>query len=184
MDLGDIVLTQVEVVWVRVIDAVRRSPVNAAVVRTADDEWRTDFDGLAGLEVRYAREIQVVAAGYGLAGPRLPAGVGRTPDEAFPIELEPALSVAGVYVSTDGLTPAAQGRFSARGGENRALSGATGEDGAFSVDLPGGGAVGTGTDRRQCRFHAPGGGGNRRRDDRSRRRSGAAVGRDLRPRGG
>lgn len=139
-DLGDIVLTEVEVVWVRVIDAVLRSPVNGAVIRTADDEWRTGADGLAGVEVRYARELQVLAPGYGFAVPRLPAGVGRAPAEPFPIELEPALSVTGIYVAADGLTPAANGRFSARGGKHLRLSGAIQQDGAFSVDLPGGGA--------------------------------------------
>ena len=139
-DLGDIVLTEVEVVWVRVIDAFHRSPVNGAVVRTADDEWRTDVDGLAGVDVRYTRELQVLAPGYGFSAPRLPAGVGRAPTEPFLIELEPALVVTGVYVAADGLTPAANGRFNARGGRNLALSGAIQQDGVFAVDLPGGGA--------------------------------------------
>lgn len=138
-DLGDIVLTEVEIVWVRVIDASRRSPVNGAVVRTADDEWRTGADGIAGVEVRYTRELQILAPGYGFAAPRLPAGVGRAPAEPFQIELEPALSVTGVYVAADGLTPAANGRFNARGGRNLGLSGTIGQDGGFTVDLPGGG---------------------------------------------
>lgn len=140
LDLGDIVLTEVEVVWVRVIDSVLRSPVNGAVVRTADAEWRSGTDGLAGLELRYSRELQILAPGYGFAAPRLPAGVGHAPTEPFPIELEPALTVTGIYVAADGLTPAANGRFSARGGKNLGLSGAIRQDGAFSVDLPGGGA--------------------------------------------
>lgn len=139
-DLGDIVLTRLEVAWVRVIDAVRRSPVAGAAVRTSDDEWRTDADGLAGVEVRYTRELQVVAPGYGFAVPRLPPGVGHAPAEPFPIELDPALNVTGIYVSADGLTPAANGWLSAQGGQNLRLSGAIQPDGAFSADLPGGGA--------------------------------------------
>ena len=139
-DLGEIVLTEMEVAWVRVVDAVRRSPVASAVVRTADDEWRTDADGLAGVEVRYTRELQVVAPGYGFAVARLPPRVGRAPAEPFPIELEPALNVTGIYVSADGLTPAANGRLSAQGGQNLRLSAAIQPDGAFSIDLPGGGA--------------------------------------------
>jgi hypothetical protein len=137
-DLGDIVLAEVEVVWVRVIDSVSRSPVTGAVIRTADDEWRTGEDGLAGLRVRYTRELRVTAPGYDFAMPQLPAAVGRSPAEPFPIELAPALSVTGVFVAADGLTPASNGRLTARGGKNLVLTGVIQPDGAFAVDLPGG----------------------------------------------
>ena len=140
LDLGDIVLGEVEVVWVRVIDALRRLPVNGALIRAADGgKTRTGADGLSDVQVRYGRELRVQAGGYGLSLLRLPAGVGRVPDDPFLVELEPALTVAGVYVAADGLTPAADGRFSARSAESLLLSGAIQADGAFSIDLPGGG---------------------------------------------
>ena len=140
VDLGDLVLDDVEVVWVRTIDAQRRSPVKGALIRAADGRVReTGTDGLSDVQVRYGRELQVTARGYGLALPRLPTGVGRAPDEPFLIELEPALTVTGVYVTADGITPAANGRFSARGAVDLLLSGAVAADGAFTVDLPGGG---------------------------------------------
>lgn len=139
-DLGDIVLTAVEVVWIRVVDAVRRSPVSGALIVTADGEMQAGADGLAAVEVRFAKELQVLSPGYGHTVARLPAGVGRSPDEAFPIELEPALSVTGIFVAADGLTTARGGSFSARGGESLSLSGAIGDSGAFTADLPGGGA--------------------------------------------
>ena len=140
LDLGDIVLSEVEVVWVRVIDALRRSPVDGAFIRAADGlKTRTGTDGLSAVQVRYGRDLQVTARGYGFALSRLPTGVGRVPDEPFVIELEPALTVTGVYVAADGLTPAANGRFNARGAADLLLSGTIGADGAFSVDLPGGG---------------------------------------------
>lgn len=139
-DLGDIVLTEVEVVWIRVIDAVRRLPVSGARIVTADGEVQAGGDGLAAVEVRFANELQVLSPGYGQTLARLPAGVGRVPDEAFSIELEPALSVTGMFVAADGLMTARGGSFSARGGESLSLSGAIGDSGAFTADLPGGGA--------------------------------------------
>ena len=140
VDLGDLLLGDVEIVWVRVIDAQRRSPVDGALIRAADGlVTRTGTDGLSDVQVRYGRELQVTARGYGFALPRLPTGVGRVADEPFVIELEPALAVTGVYVATDGLTPAANGRFSARGADDLLLSGTISADGAFAVDLPGGG---------------------------------------------
>ena len=139
-DLGDLLLSRAEVVWVRVIDALRRSPVSGALVRAGDGgETRTGGDGLSDVHVRYGRELQVTARGYGFALSRLPPGVGRVPDEPFLIELEPALSVSGIFVAADGLTPAANGRFSARSADSLVLSGTIQTDGAFSVDLPGGG---------------------------------------------
>ena len=140
VDLGDLVLGDVEVVWVRTIDAQRRSSVKGALIRAADGRvTETGTDGLSDVQVRYGRELQVTARGYGLALPRLPTGVGRAPDEPLLIELEPALTVTGVYVTADGITPAANGRFSARGAGDLLLSGAVAADGAFTVDLPGGG---------------------------------------------
>ena len=140
LDLGDIVLSEVEVVWVQVVDALRRSPVNGALIRAADGrEMRTGTDGFSSVQVRYGRELQVTARGYGFSLPRLPTGVGLGPDEPFVIELEPALTVTGVYLAADGLTPATNGRFSARGVDDLLLSGTIQADGAFSVDLPGGG---------------------------------------------
>ena len=142
LDLGDIVLGEVEVVWVRIIDALRRSPVAGALVRAADGrQTRTGSGGLSAVEVRYGRELQVTARGYGFAHPRLPVGVGRAPDQPFVIELEPALTVTGTYVAADGLTSAANGRFTARarGAGGLLLSGTVDADGTFSVDLPGGG---------------------------------------------
>lgn len=141
LDLGDIVLGEVEIVWVQVVDALRRVPVNGALIRTADGlEKRTGTDGLAEVQVRYGRELQVTARGYGFALPRLPIGVGSGSDGPFVIELEPALTVSGMYVAADGLTPAANGRFEARGADDLLLSGSIESDGAFSVDLPGAGA--------------------------------------------
>ena len=139
VDLGDLLLSEVEVVWVRVVDALRRSPVRGALIRAADGgKKRTGADGLSDVQVRYGRELQVAAGGYGFALLRLPAGVGRVRDDPFLIELEPALTVTGVFVAADGLTPAADGRFSARSAESL-LSGAIQADGTFSLDLPGGG---------------------------------------------
>lgn len=141
LDLGDIVLSEVEVVWVQVVDALRLSPVNGALIRAADGrETRTGTNGSSRVQVRLGRELQVTARGYGFSAPRLPAGVGRGPDEPFVIELEPALTVTGVFLAADGLTTAVSGRFSARGADDLLLSGPVGADGAFSVDLPGGGA--------------------------------------------
>lgn len=139
-DLGDLLLSDVEVVWVRIVDAQRRSSVEGASIRAADGQVsRTGADGLSRVQVRYGRELQVAAHGYGVALPRLPAGVGRVADEPFLIELEPALTVTGVFLAADGITPAANGRFSARGLDHLLLSGAIEADGVFSVDLPGGG---------------------------------------------
>ena len=141
VDLGDLLLSEVEIVWVRVIDALRRSPVSGASIRAADGgKTRTGGDGLSDVQVRYGRELQVMARGYGFALPQLPAGVGRVRADPFLIELEPALTVTGVFVAADGLTPAADGRLSARSAESLLLSGTIQADGAFSLDLPGGGA--------------------------------------------
>lgn len=140
VDLGDLVLGDVEVVWVRTIDAQRRSSVKGALIRAADGRvTETGTDGLTDVEVRYGRELQVTASGYGFALPLLPTGVGRAPDEPFLIELEAALTVTGVYLAADGITPAANGRFSARSAGDLLLSGTVAADGAFTVDLPGGG---------------------------------------------
>ena len=140
VDLGDLVLSDVETVWVRAIDARRHSPVEGASIRAADGQVsRTGVDGLSLVQVRYGRELQVAARGYGVALPWLPAGVGRVADEPFLIELEPALTVTGVFLAADGVTPATNGRFSARGAGHLLLSGVIGADGAFTVDLPGGG---------------------------------------------
>ena len=139
-ELGDLLLSEVETVWVRTIDAQRRSPVEDASIRAADGQVsRTGADGLTRVQVRYGRELQVTARGYGVSLPRLPAEVGRVPDEPFLIELEPALTVIGVFLAADGVTPAANGRFSARGAGDVLLSGVIGANGAFAVDLPGGG---------------------------------------------
>lgn len=140
VDLGDLVLGDVEVVWVRVVDAQRRSPVKGALIRAADGRVTgTGTDGLSDVQVRYGRELQVTARGYGLALPRLPTDVGRVPDQPFLIELEPALTVTGVYLAADGVTPAANGRFSAKGADDLLLSGTVAAEGAFTIDLPGGG---------------------------------------------
>jgi hypothetical protein len=140
VDLGELVLDDVEVVWVRVVDAEHRWPVKGALIRSADGQVaETGTDGLSEVQVRYGRELQVTAGGYGPALPRLPTGVGRTLDRPFLIELEPALTVTGVYVAADGITPASDGQFSARGAGERLLSGTIAADGAFTVDLPGGG---------------------------------------------
>ncbi len=139
-DLGELVLDDVEVVWVRVVDAEHRGPVKGALIRAADGRvTETGTDGLSDVQVRYGRELQVTAGGYGPALPQLPTGVGRTPDQPFLIELEPALTVTGVFLAADGITPAANGRFSARGAGERLLSGTIAADGAFAVGLPGGG---------------------------------------------
>lgn len=140
LDLGDLVLSDVEVVWVRVVDSQRRLPVDGAFIRAADGRvTRTGADGLSGVPIRYGRELQVTGRGYGVTLPRLPAGVGRAPDEPFLIELEPALRVTGVFLAADGITPAAHGRFNALGAMDLLLSGTIAEDGAFAMDLPGGG---------------------------------------------
>lgn len=140
VDLGDLLLSEVETVWVRILDAHRRSPVEKASIRAADGRVsRTGADGLSRVQVRYGRELQVTASGYGVALPQLPAGVGRVADEPFSIELEPALTVTGVFLAADGVTPAANGRLSAQGGGHVVLSGVIGADGGFTVDLPGGG---------------------------------------------
>ena len=140
VDLGDLLLSDVEAVWVRVIDAQRRFPVEEASIRAADGRVsRTGADGLSRVQVRYGRQLQVTARGYGVALPQLPAGVGRVADEPFSIEVEPALTVTGVFLAADGVTPAANGRFSAQGAGHVVLSGVIGADGGFTVDLPGGG---------------------------------------------
>ncbi len=139
-ELGDLLLSDVETVWVRVVDTQRRSPVEGASIRAADGQVsRTDADGLSRVEVRYGRELQVAARGYGVSLPRLPTDVGRVAVEPFLIELEPALTLTGVFLAADGVTPAANGRFSARGAGDLLLSGVIGANGAFAVDLPGGG---------------------------------------------
>lgn len=140
VDLGDLLLSDVELVWVRIVDAQHRSPVEDASIRAADGQVsRTGADGLSLVQVRYGRELQVTAAGYGVALPRLPAGVGAVADDPFPIELEPALTVTGVFLAADGITPAANGRFSARGAGHLLLNGGIEAGGVFAVDLPGGG---------------------------------------------
>lgn len=139
-ELGDILLSDVEIVWVRIVDAHRRLPVDGALIRAADGlVTRTEAEGLSGVQVRYGRELQVTAPGFGVSLLRLPAGVGRVADEPFLIELEPALTVTGVFLAVDGVTPAAGGRFSARGAGDLLLSGTVAADGAFTMDLPGGG---------------------------------------------
>ena len=140
-DLGDILVGDLEIVRVRVIDAQHRLPVDGALIRASDGRvTRTDADGLARVRVRYGRELQVTARGYGVTLPRLPPRVGRLAGEPFLIELEPALTVTGVYLAADGTTPAANGRFSARGSADLILSGTIAADGVFTLDLPGGGA--------------------------------------------
>jgi hypothetical protein len=140
VDLGDLLLSDVETVWVRIVDAHRRSPVADALIRAADGRVsRTGARGLSRVQVRYGRELQVTARGYGVALPRLPVGVGRVADEPFSIELEPALTVTGVFLAADGITPAANGRFSAQSASHLLLSGVIGADGFFAVELPGGG---------------------------------------------
>lgn len=140
VDLGDVILSDVETVWVRIVDAQHRLPVDGALIRAADGQvTRTGADGLSLVQVRFGRELQVTARGYGVSLPRLPPRVGRAADSPFLIELEPALSVTGVYVAADGITPASNGRFIARGAGDLLLTGTIGADGAFTVDLPGGG---------------------------------------------
>ena len=139
-DLGDILLNDVETAWVRIVDVQHRLPVGGALIRAADGVMtRTGAEGLSRVQLRYGRELQVTAPGYGVSLLRLPAGVGPVADEPFLIELEPALTVTGVFLAADGVTPAADGRFSARGAGDLLLSGTVAADGAFTMDLPGGG---------------------------------------------
>ena len=82
LDLGDLVLADVEIVWVRIIDAQHRLPVEGASIRAADGQVsRTGADGLSRVQVRYGRELQVAAHGYGVSLPRYRPAVGRSADE-------------------------------------------------------------------------------------------------------
>ncbi len=139
VDLGDVVLSTVEQAWVRVVDAVHRSPVAEAKVRGPGGvEERTDGDGLARLPLRFGRDLQIVARGYGFGLLSLPEGVGASAESPFEVALPPALTVTGVYLAPDGVTRARNGSLTAREGA-MSMSAAMEVDGAFRLDLPNGG---------------------------------------------
>jgi len=138
--LGEISLARVERAWVRVVDATNRQPVPAARVLAGGSEAvRSDAEGLVEVALPYNRSVQIKAPGYGYAFFDLPGGAGSSLQDAFPIALSPALTVTGRFVSSDGLTPAAGGSWTAWQAPAQ-LSGELRSNGGFELDLPAGGA--------------------------------------------
>lgn len=140
IDLGSIVLASPEQVWLTVVDRDSRLPVRGASVQPAGREWATaGEDGAVLVDLVLGRNLMVTAKGYLSTSVDLPEGTGRTVEEPFLVELEPAFTVEGVYVAADGLTTAVGGRFVARREtDNMSRHRPLAADGSFSIDLPGG----------------------------------------------
>ena len=133
-------LRRPEHAWLTVVDRDSRLPVRGASVQPAGGEWATaGEDGAVLVDLVLGRNLMVTAKGYLSASVDLPEGTGRTVEEPFLVELEPAFTVEGVYVAADGLTTAVGGRFVARREtDNMSRHRPLAADGSFSIDLPGG----------------------------------------------
>ena len=137
VDLGPVVLSSPENLWVQVVARGSGMPVPAARVQVGGGEWlNVDHQGLVRVSPLLGRNFIVAAEGYLTARSVLPAAVGLTVEQPYALLLDPAFTVKGTYVAADGYTPAAGGRLAVinRAG-NRSSFGAVAPDGAFSIDL-------------------------------------------------
>ena len=141
-DLGDVVLTAPETVWIRILNGLTGRPVAGARVHAGGGAWKTvDENGTVDFLRLEGAVILVEAEGYDLAQQELPRGVGRTADRPFAIRLAPVFTVEGTYVAAEGSTPAAGGRVTARTeveGGTGSTFGEMASDGAFSIELDAG----------------------------------------------
>ncbi len=140
VDLGQVVLVSPEVVWLSVLGRHDGLPAAGASVQPAGSGWTAvDEDGTVRVNLVLGRELLAVAKGFLSATVRVPEEAGRTAEDPFVVELEPAFTVAGTFVAPDGHMPAVGGRLVAqREGSNRSRHVPLGSDGSFSVDLPAG----------------------------------------------
>ncbi len=139
VDLGQVMLTEPKLLWIRIVDSLRQLPIGQAKVRSEDSEWKSvDADGLVRLPLLQGREIFAEAKGYHHEQLTLPRDVGVTAEEPFVVALVPVLLVEGRFLAADGRTPAVGGRVTALrdvdGGGGTAF-GQMNPDGAFSVEL-------------------------------------------------
>lgn len=161
LDLGSIVLTAPEHYWIQVVDASRGTPVSEArALFEGGEATTTDRDGLARVSSRFGRILLVNAEGYRMARFRFAAAgaaaeanpppglaaravdvtgdAGAAAETPVVLRLAPAFTVEGVFVTADGVTPAASGRLVASqsvAGGSRTSNEALGADGSFSLDL-------------------------------------------------
>ncbi len=161
LDLGSIVLTAPEHYWIQVVDASRGTPVpEARALFEGGEATTTDRDGLARVSSRFGRILLVNAEGYRMARFRFAAAgaaaeanpppglaaravdvtgdAGAAAETPVVLRLAPAFTVEGVFVTADGVTPAASGRLVASqsvAGGSRTSNEALGADGSFSLDL-------------------------------------------------
>ena len=141
VDIGRITLTPSEAVWVNVVNAETGLPVPGAKIRDASGLWTTaGQDGVARLRLDLGRGILVSVKGFLFAQFEVPERAGAAAEEPFVIRLSPAFSVQGVYVASDGHTPAVDGRVSAfRNEDGMSKHSPVAGNGTFSLDLPPGG---------------------------------------------
>ena len=139
IDLGPLVLTSPEIVWVQAVERGSRKPVPEARIQVGSSEWvPVDENGLARVSPLLGRDLLADAEGYLLARSELPEQVGLTAEEPFRVELEAAFTIKGTYVATDG-TPAIGGRLAAiREATNRSIFNRIAPGGSFVVDLTAG----------------------------------------------
>ena len=141
LDIGRVILAPSEAVWIQVVNAATGAAVARARIRDAGGRWTTTGeDGVVRVSPAFGRGIMVSVRGFLFAQFELPERAGATAKEPFVIRLSPAFSVQGVYVASDGRTPAVNGRVNAfRKEDGMSMHSPLATNGAFFLDLPPGG---------------------------------------------